>query len=131
MRDSMVRMREVHTPSTLDALHDELKAAQVDVARYSGAIADAAFELEVERALVARIAWACAQGVVPGYGSRLVLEHAPLEETAWRLCDGTLVELFDEPEIFVRARLLERVRAACRNYLAAKAAEPVPQRHVG
>lgn len=122
MRYSMVRLKE---SADLGQLANELASSSVDLARYAGDVHDAAFELSVESAILLRIAYACVEGVVPGYGSRLVLDHMPLSDTSWRLADGAVVDLYDSHELFMHARLVERVRGACREHIARKEGEYV------
>lgn len=122
MRYSMVRLKET---ADLGQLATELASSRIEMSLYGGDVHDAAFEITVESALLVRIAQACLEGVVPGYGSRLVLDHIPLSDTSWRLADSAMVDLYDHPELFVHARLLERVRAACREHIARKEGEYV------
>ncbi len=125
MRYSMIRVREPElneTPETqvvtLNDLLREIACVQIDSSRYAGGLSKAAFELEVERTVLAQIACALLDGKPLSFGSRMLLEDEPLEGAAWRLAEGTQVDLSDDGELWNKARVVQRVRRACRMRMA-------------
>lgn len=125
MRYSMIRLRETElsdTPATqvvtLTDLLREIASVQIDAARYTGGLSQAAFELEVERTVLAQIACALLDGRPLSFGSRMLLEDEPLDGVAWRLAEGTPVDLSDDDELLAKACVVQRVRRACRMRMA-------------
>lgn len=123
MRYSMIRVRETEqTPETqvvtLTDLLREIASVQIDSSSYSGGLSKAAFELEVERTVLAQIACALLDGRPLSFGSRMLLEDEPLDGAAWRLAEGTPVDLSDDVGLLEKACVVQRVRRACRMRMA-------------
>jgi len=125
MRYSMIRLRNPETvkpferaPEGLADLVRALHEAKLEVGRYEGSLADVAFELVVEESFVAQIATRFEDGVPPSAGSRMLLEDTPLDRDHWRLSDGTIIDLSAQRELLAKARLVEKLRTACRQRVA-------------
>jgi hypothetical protein len=97
----------------LQQLSDALRHKTTNVNRYSGLLAEVAFELVTADTFIAGIASSLLEESAVAQAELALLERRFLIGTDWMLPNGSTVDLRNEPELLGHAQVLEALKVEC------------------
>lgn len=99
--------------SHLERLFFRLRTTTTRMSDYDGAMAGVVFEILTADSFLAGIADTILTGHVPNRAIVPYLSQGTLSGSVWRMPDGALVDLANQPDLLAHAQLLDQVRLAC------------------